>query len=87
MTENEQDKPSVVVETHTVIDPNAMVIKFFITNIAHTAVFRACWLSELACLAFIILEIHNMIIIISFQSSLVVCFIDNTRITRACNKE
>jgi hypothetical protein len=39
MAEDEHDKVSVVVESNTIINPNAMMVKFFNANVTHTAVF------------------------------------------------
>ena len=61
MTENEEDKPSIVVETHTIIDPNTMMIKFLIAYITHATVLGAGRLCKLACLAFVLFLIHHII--------------------------
>jgi hypothetical protein len=62
VAEYKHDKPSIVVETNTIIYPNAMMIKLFYANITHAAVFRPCWLYEFAGLAFVLFLIHDVII-------------------------
>ncbi len=66
MTKNEKDKPSVVIKTHTVIDPNAMMIEFLIANITHSAMLRPSGFCKLAGLAFILLLVHYIVKFITF---------------------
>jgi hypothetical protein len=87
MAEDEEDEPSVVVEAYTVVDPNAMVVKLFYAHIAHPAVLRPRRLLEFTRLALILLHVHNIIEVISFQCPLMSRLANNTGITRACDKE
>jgi hypothetical protein len=70
MTEDEEYEPPVVVEAYTIVDPNAMMIKLLDANITHPAVLGPCRLLELARLALILLHVHNIIVVISFESPL-----------------
>jgi hypothetical protein len=70
VAEDEEDEPPVVVEAYTIIDPNAMVVKLLDAHIAHPAVLGPCRLLEFACLALILLHVHNIIVVISSESPL-----------------
>jgi hypothetical protein len=64
-----------------------MMIEFFYTMIAHTAMLRPCWFQKFACFAFSALVINDGVVFIPFKSILRVILVDNPRITIACNKE
>lgn len=87
MTEDEEDEPSVVVEANTIIDPNAVVVKLLDAHITHPAVLGPSRLLEFACLALILLHVHNIIEVISFECPLMSRFANNPGITRARYEE
>jgi hypothetical protein len=70
MTEDEEYEPPVVVEAYTIIYPNAVMIKLLDAHIAHPAVLGPCRFVEFACLALILLHVHYIIIVISFECPL-----------------
>jgi hypothetical protein len=70
MAEDEEDEPPVVVEAYTIIDPNAVMIKLLDAHITHPAVLGPCRLLEFTCLALILLHVHNIIEVISFECPL-----------------
>ena len=70
MTEDEEDEPPVVVEAYAIIDPNAVVVKLLDAHITHPAVLGPCRLLKFACLALILLHVHNIIVVISFECPL-----------------
>ena len=70
VAEDEEDEPPVVVEAYAIIDPNAVVVKLLDAHITHPAVLGPCRLLEFACLALILLHVHNIIVVISSESPL-----------------
>jgi hypothetical protein len=66
MTEDEHNEPSIIVESHAVVDPDAMMIKLLNADITHTAMFRPCWLNYFAGFTVVLLLIHYIIISVSF---------------------
>ena len=57
----EEQEVSVVKETNTLINPDAMVIKLLYATLAHIAMLRSCRLFHFACLAFVFLLKHDSI--------------------------
>jgi hypothetical protein len=79
MTAYEHQEIAVVVEAHTVVYPNAVVIKLLNAHIAHATVLRPGRLRELASLTLVILQIYQIIIGVSLARFLVIVFVDDPR--------
>jgi hypothetical protein len=68
--QQEGDEVLVIVQTHTIVDPDAVVVEFLNANIAHHAVLRASRFFELASLARGVRSKQN-VIIFKFDEGLV----------------
>ena len=55
-------------QTHTLVDPDAMVVKFLNAYVAHTAVFGPCWLLYIAGAAFLFVCEDYSIAFVASQS-------------------
>ena len=62
MQENEAQEPLIIPPSNTIIEPNAMMIKFLTAHIADCAVLGAGWLVNFACWAYIVLLKHDLVV-------------------------
>lgn len=85
MKKQEQQEPPVVFGTHTLVDPDAMMVKLFNAVVTHAAVFRSGWLVNVACLTLYPFNIHYVIVwILSFDVSGLFRMLNYTWIYGAC---
>jgi len=59
--EKKQQKPAVVFGSHTLVDPNTMMIKLLNTMVAHLTMLAPCRLFNLASRTFVIFCVHHFV--------------------------
>ena len=64
MQKQEREEPSVVFAANTLVEPNAMMIKFLNAAVAYCAVFRPGRLVDLASRTLILLFEHHFIVFV-----------------------
>jgi len=81
--EYEEDKPAIVVEPYTLVEPDAVVVELLNADVAHAAVLRPSWLEYIARPALLFSLEYYPIELESPQSFVVRVFCDHSRITIA----
>lgn len=67
MKKYESEKVLVIAQADALIDPDAMMIKFFYAMVANRTVFTASWFFKLACWTLCILRKHQIVKFKFFQ--------------------
>jgi hypothetical protein len=62
MKEEEKQKPPIVLDADTLVDPDAMMIELLYAVVADATMLRSCRLIDLACFALYSLCIHHTVI-------------------------
>lgn len=63
MCKNEFDEIFVIFLTHTLFNPNTMMIKSTYTNITDSTVFTPCWFINIAGFTSILFNVEDIIIV------------------------
>ena len=82
--EDEAQKPLIILPTNTLIQPNAMVIKFLDAPITNGTVLRAGWLFNFASWANILLLKHDLVVYIhALRDACLGAILDDSRVNGA----
>ena len=85
MCEQKEPKIPEIVETHTLVNPNAMMIEPLNTDIAEAAVLRPSWFGKFASFTFFILLKHDSIKFISPHTVFMIGLFNNSRFIDTSN--
>jgi hypothetical protein len=73
MEEEEEQEEAIVVETHCLVDPHAVMVKLLYANTTHATMLRPCWLVYLTSRTLVLLLEHHPVVRVPFDSLNDIC--------------